>query len=86
MWSKYDTDNNGYLDKEEVQQYVTASLKEIKGADYTPLPDSEMEEIFKTYDKDGSGRIDKQEMCMFIRQKAGVPESHCNHYDKDGKA
>ena len=45
-----------------------------------------MEEIFKTYDKDGSGRIDKQEMCMFIRQKAGVPESHCNHYDKDGKA
>ena len=70
IWSKYDKDDNGHLDKDEVRQFVNDLLsdnKHLREADGSAYNDAEFEECFSSFDKDGSGTIDKEEMTKFIK-------------------
>ena len=74
IWSQYDTDNNGYLDPDEVKQFAVATLEDMKSKHpNTKMPtDEEMVEAFKAYDKDGNGRIEKKEMEVYIKKTLGL--------------
>ena len=69
IWTKYDKDSNGHLDKDEVRQFIkdllsdNKQLRETEGSAYN---DAEFEETFRSFDKDGSGSVDKEEMAKFI--------------------
>ena len=73
MWKKYDADNNGYLDLEEVKKFTIDTLTNHGTDTHIKIPsDEEMTETFKQYDKDGNNRIDKTEMKSYIRKQLGV--------------
>ena len=70
IWSKYDKDDNGHLDKDEVRQFVHDLLSDnqkVREAEGTAYNDADFEECFSSFDKDGSGTIDKEEMAKFIK-------------------
>ena len=70
IWSLYDVDGNGTLDKDETRQFVKNTLKEM---DPTILFDDEdFDQCFKEFDQDGSGTIEKDEMAGFIKNVAGL--------------
>ena len=73
IWSEYDKDNSGALDKEECKTFVLNTIQEFSGRetmeDYTL---ENFEETFSEFDIDGNGTIDKGEMVRFIRRVAGL--------------
>ena len=70
IWSKYDDDGNGYLDKEETKKFVQDTLSDM--ADGAGFNDEDFDTCFKEFDKDGSGTIEKGEMVQFIKSVAGL--------------
>ena len=70
IWSKYDDDNNGYLDKEETKAFVKDTLSDM--SDGAGFNDDDFDQCFKEFDKDGSGTIEKTEMVQFIKSVAGL--------------
>ena len=71
IWSKYDDDNSGELDKEETKLFVQDTLAGVE-AESSPFSDEDFDACFLLFDKDGSGSIDKSEMVQFIIQVAGL--------------
>ena len=69
IWSKYDDDGNGYLDKEETKRFVQDTLADMDAASFN---DDDFDQCFREFDKDGSGTIEKGEMVQFIKQVAGL--------------
>jgi Ca2+-binding EF-hand superfamily protein len=69
IWSTYDVDNSGELDKEETKKFVQDTLGNLGSGD--EFSDEAFSEVFATFDKDGSGNIDKAEMVTFIKQLLG---------------
>ena len=75
IWSKYDKDDSGCLDKDEVRQFVKDLLsdnQQIREADGSAYDNAEFEECFRQFDADGSGTIDREEMAKFIEKFAMV--------------
>ena len=70
IWSKYDTDGNGNLDKEETKQFVRDTLSDM--SDGAGFNDEDFDQCFREFDKDNSGTIEKGEMVQFIKQVAGL--------------
>jgi len=70
IWSKYDNDNSGFLDKEETRRFVMDTLSDM--ADGAGFSDGDFDQCFAEFDKDGSGTIEKREMVDFIKQVAGL--------------
>ena len=70
IWSEYDEDNSGSLDKEETRQFVKNTLCDM--SDGKGLSDQEFEMCFQEFDKDGNGTIEKDEMAIFIKKVAGL--------------
>ena len=70
IWAEYDTDGNGFLDKEETKAFVQNTLNEM--SDNGSIEQGDFEETFKEFDKDGSGTIEKDEMAAFIKKVAGL--------------
>merc|ERR1739844_840068 len=70
IWSKYDDDNNGYLDKQETKRFVQDTLADM--ADGAGFNDDDFDQCFREFDKDGSGTIERGEMVQFIKQVAGL--------------
>ena len=70
IWSKYDDDGNGYLDKDETKAFVRDTLSDM--ADGAGFNDDDFDQCFREFDKDNSGTIEKQEMVQFIKQVAGL--------------
>ena len=70
IWSKYDTDGNGNLDKDETKQFVRDTLSDM--SDGAGFNDEDFDQCFREFDKDGSGTIEKGEMVQFIKQVAGL--------------
>ena len=60
IWTKYDDDNSGELDKEETKLFVQDTLAGV--ADSNGFSDEDFDACFLLFDKDGSGSIDKSEM------------------------
>ena len=71
IWTTYDTDKSGSLDKEETKKFVTQTLAEMQDADGNIDP-AEFEKTFAEFDKDNSGTIEKDEMAAFIKKVAGL--------------
>ena len=70
IWSKYDDDNNGYLDKQETKRFVQDTLADM--ADGAGFNDDDFDQCFREFDKDGSDTIERGEMVQFIKQVAGL--------------
>ena len=68
IWTKYDDDGNGFLDKQETKNFVMDTLKNVTEGGYN---EDDFEQCFREFDKDGSGTIEKSEMATFIKQVAG---------------
>ena len=65
IWSKYDVDNSGTLDKQETKQFVNDTLKSL--GDKIGFSDSHFDLIFTTFDTDGSGTLERDEMVIFMK-------------------
>ena len=79
IWEKYDKDNNGKLDYDELKLMMQETFEKVKqdgeGREDINCPgEAEMEKAFKEYDKDGSGFIEKEEMKKYIRKQMGCPD------------
>ena len=76
IWGNYDTDGNGYLDKEECRGLIKSMMSEMEGADFkeADYTEAEFEACFQEFDRDGNGRIDKDEIAKFILKVSGLPE------------
>ena len=72
IWTKYDQDNSGALDKEETKKFVQDTLSDM--ADGAGFNDDDFDQCFREFDQDGSGTIEKGEMVRFIKQVAGLTE------------
>ena len=62
IWIIFDGDNNGSLNKEEVQAY----LNYIAGTTMK-LSQGQVDEIYGLIDTDNDGQIDKDEMQVFLK-------------------
>ena len=69
IWSEYDDDNSGSLDKEETRHFIDQTLGGISGK---VLSDDEFDDLFKEFDADGSGTIEKNELRDFIKRITGL--------------
>ena len=65
LFSKYDKDGDGSLDKEETRKF----FQDIKGLDFSQ---TEFDECFRIFDKDGRSKIEKKELEFFINIIAGL--------------
>ena len=70
IWSEYDADNSGSLDKDETKHFVQGTLCEM--GDGKGMSDAEFERCFEEFDEDGSGTIEKHEMIHFIKNITGL--------------
>ena len=70
IWTNYDKDNSGFLDKTETKQFVKNTLLEVN--EKGDFSESEFEKCFKEFDKDGNGQISRDEMKAFIKKVAGL--------------
>ena len=70
IWSTYDKDNSGYLDKAETRLFIKNTMCEM--GESGEFSEVDFEKCFKEFDKDGSGTISKDEMKIFIRKVAGL--------------
>ena len=67
MWEKYDTNNNGFIEKEEFKAFHEDNKKELKR--YLPdLDCDDFETFFKFFDKNGNGKVEKSEMLDVMRE------------------
>ena len=81
IWSKYDQDDNGKLDYEELKKMLKETFEKIKqdgdGEDREKIKtpsDAQMEKAFKEYDTDGNGWVDKAEMRKYVRKQMGMDD------------
>ena len=58
IWKKYDTNNNGVLDKKEAYAFLDDMMKEVTGQATTQ---EEIESNFRILDEDHSGDVSKEE-------------------------
>ena len=72
IWSDYDQDGNGHLDREETKEFVIATLNEMSDDGQVEFSDEDFKKCFREFDKDGNGTIDKVEMATFIKKVAGL--------------
>lgn len=65
LWSKYDTDGNGQLDRGELKKFIGdiqgKMAMDVEQGDYFNL-------IRSKFDQDGDEKIEKSEMHRFIKQ------------------
>ena len=75
IWKKYDRDDNGVLDRDEIKSFVADILNDVKlDKQWQTKPDSaklDINEIFDQIDKDGNGTVDINEMVVFLIKVSG---------------
>ena len=70
IWSKYDTDGNGTLDRSEMRTFVLETLR-TSGVNKN-LSQEEFDQIFAQFDVDESGVIERDEMAVFVKRMANM--------------
>ena len=73
IWAKYDKDDNGKLDYDELKKMMRDTFERLKddGVDREDIEcpsEEEMLKAFKTYDLNNNGTIEKEEMKKYIRK------------------
>ena len=66
LWSQYDKNENGYLEKEEALEFIRNTITDV--ASDVAQDDEAIEQAFQEFDVDGNGRIAKPEMINYIRK------------------
>ena len=70
---EYDTDGNGYLDKNEAKTFVEKTLGEMQADSGSQgFSDDDFNACFNEFDKNGDGTIEKDELAQFIKKVAGL--------------
>ena len=64
IWKKFDTNNNGSLDRSEGKAFLQQELETMTGQ---PPTDEEIERNFNIIDEDGNGTLDKEEVLKFLK-------------------
>ncbi len=72
IWSEWDKDGNGYLDKSEMKGFITATMKQANPDHSAEISDEEFTKIFAEFDIDGSNTIEKDEMAVLVKRMAGL--------------
>ena len=70
MWSQYDADGNGFLDKQETIRFVMDTLKSMGTTDN--ISQEDMDSAFAEFDTDKTGKITKENMIAYMRKAAGL--------------
>ena len=70
MWSTYDADGNGFLDKQETVKFVMDTLKSMGTTDN--ISQEDMDSAFAEFDTDKTGKITKENMIAYMRKAAGL--------------
>ena len=70
IWTEYDDDASGFLDKDECKNFIMDTVKEM--GDGEQFTDEDFEACFAQVDTDGSGTIDQDEMLSFIKIVANI--------------
>ena len=55
IWAAFDTDRNGVLDREEMQQFVKAMLENTGGVQQEEMTDEKFNKVFHQFDINGDG-------------------------------
>ena len=71
LWAQYDTDGNGYLDREETKRFVKDSMTEM-GANTSEFTDAHFEETFREFDVDNTGTVTKANMVTYMKKLIGA--------------
>lgn len=69
LWTKFDDNDNGVLDKEEAKEFYKHCVVELKGK--KNFRETHFLEWFDIVDTDGSGTIEKDEMTDCIKRLLG---------------
>ena len=72
IMKEYDTDNNGYLDKNEAKTFVEKTLGEMQADGAQGFSDDDFNACFNEFDKNGDGTIEREELAQFIKKVAGL--------------
>ena len=70
IWTTYDKDNSGVLEKAETKEFVKITLQETGQSG--EFSDQEFDACFQEFDKNGNGTISKDEIKIFIKKVAGL--------------
>jgi Ca2+-binding EF-hand superfamily protein len=65
IFGKYDLDNNGYLEKEEVEMFMRDAL--IAGGNTEEQVENAIKKFYHQVDKNGDGKISKEEMIEILK-------------------
>ena len=65
LWSQYDADNSGYLDKQEMRPLAQAALAQVGYGE--EIDQTVCDAFFAEVDNDGNGKIDKEELMKFMK-------------------
>ena len=66
LWKNFDTDGNGYLEKNETKAFVKETLG-AAGMGSSDFTQEQFDEVWVAIDTVKSGRIEKPEMLKFLR-------------------
>ena len=64
IWSQFDENGDGVLDKEEAYRFLRVSLKEFSGQEPS---DEDIERNFESIDFDKNGVLDKDEVYRYLK-------------------
>ena len=71
IWAKWDKDDNGGLDRDEMRAFIEASLSSTSG-EKKRLLNEEFDAIFQEFDIDGNGTIERDEMAILVKKLAQI--------------
>ena len=66
----YDSDRNGFLDREEISRFVIDMLTE-SGMEESEMTPERLQFVFNSFDENSDGMIDQEEMCAFLKAVTG---------------
>ena len=73
MWSLYDDDNNGLLEKHQAIRFLDDIFRESVGdLENVEITNDDLEALFEDLDVDKSGAISKEEFRRLIRESTGL--------------
>ena len=67
IWSQYDTNETGVLEKDQALEFLRASMQKISNA---PPTDEVVEEKFRETDLNGDGKLNREEVLQYLMEYA----------------